>query len=74
MAAYRRAATDQDLAGLLCLFGSTEAVVTRWRRQGETVYGFDEAGAEKVRVPMREPVFVRPAFDPRLKVLRTNCP
>jgi nitrate reductase beta subunit len=71
---YRSAAKDPDLAGLLCLFGSTEALVSRWRREGETVTGVDEKGAVVVRVPLREPVHVRPAYDPRLQVIRTNSP
>jgi nitrate reductase beta subunit len=72
--AYREAARDADLAGLLCLFGSTEMVVSRFRRQGETVIGTDEKGAEVVRVPLREPVVVRPARDPRTQLVRINCP
>lgn len=72
--AYRNAPQDPDLAGLLCLFGSTEAVVPRWKRQGNMVIGSDEKGMELVRVPMNEPVFVRPGWDPRLQVLHTNCP
>lgn len=74
MKAYREAAQDPDLAGLLCLFGSTEMVVSRFRRQGETVSGTDEKGAEVVRVPLREPVVVRPARDPQTQLVRINCP
>ncbi len=71
---YREAARDADLAGLLCLFGSTEMLVSRFRRQGETVIGADDKGAELVRVPLREPVVVRPARDPRTQIVRINCP
>jgi nitrate reductase beta subunit len=71
---YRSAAQDTDLAGLLCLFGSTENVVTRWARQGETVTGFDAQGAAVVRVPLNEPVHIRPALDAKYQVVRTNCP
>jgi nitrate reductase / nitrite oxidoreductase, beta subunit len=74
VAAVRNAPKDPDLAGLLCLFGSSEAVMTRWRRQGETIYGYDDKGAEMLRVPMNEPVHVRPAFDPRHQIVRINCP
>jgi nitrate reductase beta subunit len=72
--AYRNAKNDPDLAGLLCLFGSTEMLVARFRREGETVVGSDEKGAPLVRVPLKEPVFVRPAFDPRTQLIRINCP
>ncbi len=71
---YRSAARDPDLAGLLCLFGSTEALVSRWRRDGETVVGSDDKGTTLVRVPLREPVHIRPAFDSKFQVVRTNCP
>jgi hypothetical protein len=44
MKMYRNAMNDSDLAGLLCLFGSTESVVTQWKRQGETITGNDRQG------------------------------
>ncbi|MEW5978823.1 MAG: 4Fe-4S dicluster domain-containing protein [Acidobacteriota bacterium] len=72
--AYRNAPNDDDLSGLLCLFGSTEMVVPRWKRQGETVTGSDERGTTLVSVPLREPVFVRPAYDRLYQITRVNCP
>jgi len=72
MATYR--AADADLAGLLGLFGSTEKVVPRFKRQGDVVIGMEENGTEIVRVPLREPIHVRAATDPRFGVVRTNCP
>lgn len=71
---YRSAPDDPDLAGLLGLFGSTERVVPRWRRAGEWVIGAEENGSEILRVPMREPVYVRQAFDEKYQVARVNCP
>jgi nitrate reductase beta subunit len=71
---YRAAASDPDLAGLLGLFGCTERVILRWRRQGDSVLGLDDGRREIVRVPMREPVHVLPAFDAKYGVMRTNCP
>jgi nitrate reductase / nitrite oxidoreductase, beta subunit len=71
---YREAAEDPDLAGLLGLFGCSEKVMPRWRRSGDQVLGLDERGAEIVRVPLREPVHVRAAYDARHGVVRTNCP
>jgi len=71
---YRAAVNDPDLAGLLGLFGCTEGVTAHWRRQGDTVIGLDDARKEIVRVPMREPVYVLPAFDSKYGVMRTNCP
>ncbi|HUF47845.1 MAG TPA: 4Fe-4S dicluster domain-containing protein [Vicinamibacterales bacterium] len=74
IAAYRNAATDLDLSGLLGLFGSTEQVVTSWRREGEVTIGRNDRGVEVVRTPLREPVHIRAAFDPEYAVARTNCP
>ncbi|MBA3973410.1 MAG: dehydrogenase [Candidatus Solibacter sp.] len=74
MKAYRNAMNDPDLAGLLCLFGSTEAMVSRFSRQAGMVLGRDENGAEAVRVPMHEPVHLRPAIDTANKLVRINCP
>jgi nitrate reductase beta subunit len=74
MKTYRNAMNDADLAGLLCLFGSTEMLVSRFRRQGDVVVGSDEKGAELVRVPLREPVHVRPAVDAKNQLVRINCP
>ncbi|MGE0125265.1 MAG: 4Fe-4S dicluster domain-containing protein [Vicinamibacterales bacterium] len=74
IAAYRNAANDPDLAGLLSLFGATESVMTRWVRRGEEVAGVDDRGTTLVRVPMREPVHVRAGFDKVYQVMRSNCP
>ncbi|MGD9906241.1 MAG: dehydrogenase, partial [Vicinamibacterales bacterium] len=74
IAAYRNAANDPDLAGLLSLFCATESVMTRWVRRGEEVAGVDDRGTTLVRVPMREPVHVRAGFDKVYQVMRSNCP
>ena len=72
LATYRNAPKDKDLAGLLTLFGSTERMVTKWKRADEQVIGYDESGKEIVRVPMREPILVRQAFDAARNVARGN--
>ena len=71
---YRAAAGDPKLAGLLGLFGSTEKVVARWKPAKEGTVGLDEAGGELVRVPLREPVHIREAWDEARGVPRTNVP
>ncbi|MHC4429205.1 MAG: 4Fe-4S dicluster domain-containing protein [Planctomycetota bacterium] len=71
---YRGAKDDPDLAGLLALFGSTEAVVARFKRSGDNIIGFDEKGGEVIRVPTREPLRVLQGYDARYGVVRTNCP
>src|SRR6185436_15885373 len=70
IAAYRKA--DDDLAGLMGLFGSTEQIVPRWKRSGDMVIGLTEDGQEIVRVPLREPFYERVALDPKHQVQRTN--
>jgi nitrate reductase beta subunit len=69
---YRTA--DDDLAGLLSLFGSTEQIMPRWKRRGDMVFGLKEDGTEIVRVPLREPIIERVAADLTHQVRRTNCP
>ncbi len=69
---YRNIARDKDLAGLLTLFGSTELIVAKWKREGEEVFGYDEGGQEIVRVPLREPMHINKAFDAARNVTRTN--
>lgn len=71
---YRNAKDDPDLAGLLALFGSTETVVDRFKRSGDTMIGYGEDGDEVIRVPTREPLHVLQGYDSRYGVLRSNCP
>jgi nitrate reductase / nitrite oxidoreductase, beta subunit len=71
---YRAAASDLDLSGLLGLFGSTEFMISKWKRQGDWVMGSNNSGAEIVRVPLREPVHIRAPFDKKYNIARTNCP
>ncbi|HEX6853230.1 MAG TPA: 4Fe-4S dicluster domain-containing protein [Candidatus Polarisedimenticolaceae bacterium] len=71
---YRSAVDDKTLAGLFALFGCTDRIVPRFRRQGDVMLGLEEDGTEIVRVPITEPVQVRPAHDPRFGVIRTNTP
>ena len=72
--AYRNAPNDPDLASLLCLFGSSEMVMPRWKRVGDSAIGMDESGKPLVEVPMNEPVHVRPAYDKLYQIQRSNCP
>jgi nitrate reductase beta subunit len=71
---YRAAPNDLDVAGLLALFGSSERLMPRWRREDDWVVGMDEQDVEIVRVPLREPVHVGPAYDELYQIARVNCP
>jgi len=71
---YRNAPNDKDLSSLLCLFGSGEMVMPRWKRQGDVAFGLDEKGTTLARAPLNEPVYIRPAHDTLHQIQRTNCP
>jgi nitrate reductase / nitrite oxidoreductase, beta subunit len=73
---YREAAQnkDDDLTGLLGLFGSSEMVMERWKRIGDKIIGLDAGGNVVVNVPLREPVHIRPAYDKLHQITRLNCP
>ncbi|MBI1950501.1 MAG: dehydrogenase [Acidobacteria bacterium] len=72
IAACNKSADDPDLSALLALFGSTEWVMPRWKRVGDTVMGLREDGRELVRVPVREPVWILKALDQARGVSRMN--
>jgi len=57
---------------LIALFGSTERIVHKFRRRGETMYGYDDQGGQVVQVPITEPVQVLTAFDPLRGVSPAN--
>jgi nitrate reductase beta subunit len=69
---YQNAPHDPDLQGLLALFGSTERIVPRWKRQGDVIIGMEENKREIIRVPIRERAFVNRPYDVPLGALRSN--
>ncbi|MFZ5889461.1 MAG: 4Fe-4S dicluster domain-containing protein [Myxococcota bacterium] len=71
---YRKLPGDPVAQGLLCLIGSTDRIMHRFRVEKGTATGFDEAGAEIVRVPVVEPVIERRAYDRELGAIRNNTP
>jgi nitrate reductase beta subunit len=72
IATYRTARSDKKLLGVLLLFGATPEITHHFKVEGDAVYGYDEKGAEIVRVPMREPIHVRAAYDEKHACHRTN--
>jgi nitrate reductase beta subunit len=58
--------------GVLLLAVSTDRIVHRFRVARGQVYGYDERGEEVVRIPLREPTMVRPAYDPDHRAYRYN--
>jgi len=60
---YQNIKDDPELLGLMMLFGSTERIMHSFEVRDDTAFGYDEAGEELVRVPLREPTFIREFFD-----------
>ncbi|MBI2921249.1 MAG: dehydrogenase [Planctomycetes bacterium] len=71
---YLNASKDPDLMGLLTLFGCTEQIIPRFRREKDEMVGLDEKGSELIRVPIQEPAYIRQALDAARGVLSTNIP
>ena len=56
---YLNAKEDEELLGLLMLFGATERIISTFDVKAGVARGYDEDGHELVAVPLREPTFVR---------------
>ena len=65
-------AQDRKLLGALTLFGATPEISHYFRVDGDTVIGYDAKQAEIARVPLKEPVVIRPVYDATHKAFRTN--
>ena len=70
VAAYRAAWSDPEVVGLIELFGATDRIMTKFRLIGDEAVGYADGGAEVARVPLKEPVHIRTAFDSTLSVAR----
>jgi nitrate reductase beta subunit len=51
---------DHELLGVLALFGATRRIIQRFKVTSTEAIGYDEKGDEIVRVPIEEPVIIRP--------------
>lgn len=69
---YRNAHKDKELLAALLLFTSTENIIDRFKLDGNETVGFDEAGKEIVRVPLAEPVYIRPFKNEKSGAYLTN--
>lgn len=72
IATYRRVRDDPELLGVLLLMGATNRWIEKFRVLGDQVAGYDAKGSEVVRVPLKEPVHLRPLFDQARAVYRHN--
>lgn len=69
---YLHAREDQELLGVLLLMGSTDRWIEKFRISSSEATGFDAKGAEIIKVPIKEPVFIRPYYDAARGVYRQN--
>ncbi len=51
---------DNELLGVLQLFGVTQKIVSKFRVTEKEAIGFNDKGQEVARVPIQDPVIVRP--------------
>lgn len=57
---YRNAGKDRELLGVLLLFGCTQNVIDTFKLDKDEAIGFNDKGDEVARVPLKEPVYIRP--------------
>ena len=71
---YLKGKDDPELLGLLHLFGDTKEIIESFKTfpaTGEAT-GYDDKGREIVRVPVKEPDYLRPFYDATRQVYRHN--
>lgn len=71
---YKRMKDDKDLLGAFLLFGNTPLIIHSYKVLGDYSIGYNEKGDEIVRVPLTEPVYVRPYNDTAKGTYRHNIP
>ena len=72
VATYKKAKDDEELVGALLLAGSSPRIIRSFKVQNSIAIGYDASGHEVSRVPIKEPVVVRPHYDERLDVYRLD--
>ena len=71
---YDKIKDDPVAQGLMVMMGSTDRIIHRFKVEKGIAYGFDEAGEELVHVPVKEPLFDRPAWDEKTGLIHNNTP
>jgi len=69
---YTKAYDDEKLVGLLMLFVSTDRIIHSYKVKNALCYGYDDQGVEVVKVPLKEPIVVRKAYDRQYDVHRIS--
>jgi nitrate reductase beta subunit len=71
---YHKIKDDPEIQGLLVLMGSTPKIIHSFEVTQGVAIAYNESNEEIVRVPVKEPLIERPAWDPNQGVVRTNTP
>jgi nitrate reductase beta subunit len=71
---YKRAKDDPELLGLILLMGATDKWIEKFRVREGFAYGYDAKGNEVAKVPLKEPIYIRPALDVARAAFRHNTP
>lgn len=73
---YRKAFTDIKLIAILLLMGSTDKIIHSFKVEGDIndgrAIGYGESGEEIVRVPLKEPIYIRKEHDKERDVHRIS--
>ncbi len=76
--AYKNAKDDKRLIAILVLMGCTNKIIHSFKVEGNLekgeAIGFDEGKKEIIRVPLKEPIYIRKAYDEERKVQRISIP
>jgi nitrate reductase beta subunit len=76
--AYKNAKDDKKLISILILMGCTDKIIHSFKVEGNLekgeAIGFDEGKKEIIRVPLKEPIYIRKAYDKERKVQRISIP
>lgn len=71
---YKNLKNDKDLLAAFLLFGNSPKTIHHYKREGDFTVGYNEKGEVVTKVPMTEPVYVRPYDDKDHGTFRHNTP
>lgn len=71
---YKNLKDDEQLLGCFMLFGATNRWIEKFKVSNGYAFGYDAKGAEIVRVPLKEPIYIRPFEDKERQAVRHNTP
>ena len=71
---YKGAKVDKELLGAFLLFGSTDKIIRSFKVEGDYTLGFNDEREMIAKVPLTEPIYVRPYFDKKVGTYRHNIP